>query len=510
MQNHPSRPRRTRRNGVVYCASGYGIRVRVERGHLVVDDGIGADRRVARFNRATSGLRRLVVVASTGYVSFEALRWLTDTGAALIHLDHAGNVVATSHSGGGDHPALRRAQALAASRPVGIEISRRLLRAKLDGQRDVVALLDADAASHLSSLRATVGTVSELAGLRLAEAQAAQVYWAAWRGVKPRFATKDVHRIPQHWHRFSRRVSPLTGGPRTAADPINAILNYLYGLLEAESRIALEALGLDAGLGILHTDQRSRASLACDVMEPIRPVVDRHVHDLLGSRPLSRHDLVESSQGQCRLLPRLTVELAGTLTTWRRHVAPHAEMIASLLATDAGLPQPATLLTGETRRTARPSSDKTRPPRIQRPTVAAAACADCGASIRPAQNRCRSCHQVVNDERMRSQQADHVGHRRLTGEHPSGRRDVRKRIAESQRAQWAARKASAAGGGFTGRPSEFRRLVLPRLAGIESAALAEATGLSVGYCSQIRQGRRVPHVRHWAALQLLGLNHPDA
>ena len=44
-----------------------------------------------------------------------------------------------------------------------------------------------------------------------------------------------------------------------AADPINAILNYLDGPLEAESRIALEALDFDPGLGILHADQRSRA-----------------------------------------------------------------------------------------------------------------------------------------------------------------------------------------------------------------------------------------------------------
>jgi CRISPR-associated endonuclease Cas1 len=505
MQNHPSRPRRTRRSGVTYCATGYGIRIRVNRGHLIVEDGIGADRRVARFNRATSGLCRLVVVASTGYVSFEALRWLADTGSAFIHLNHAGRIVATSHAGGGDHPALRRAQAVAASRPVGVEICRRLLAAKLDGQRDVAGLLDADAASQISALRTALNGVGDLAALRLVEAQAAQAYWAAWCGVQPRFATKDVERVPEHWHRFRQRVSPLTGAPRTAADPINAILNYLYGLLEAESRIALSALDLDSGLGILHADQRSRDSLACDVMEPVRPIVDRFVLDLLASRPLSLRDIVETRDGQCRLLPHLASELADTLPTWRRHVAPHAEMIASLLAADARLPRPATLLTGETRRAARPVDDKTRQPHTRPAVATVGACDDCGSTIPAGQKRCPSCHQTANDERMRGQQANTVAHRRSTGDHPSARPEVRGRIAESQRAQWKARKASLAGGGFTGRPSEFRRLILPRLAGIKASALAEATGLSPGYCAQIRDGKGVPHVRHWADLQLVGL-----
>src|SRR4051812_17026887 len=97
MRQQPSRaPRARRGKEVVYYATGFGIRVRVDRGHLVVEDGIGRDRGRARFNRATGGLSRLVLVGSTGYVSLEALRWMADTGCALIHLDHTGRVLATS------------------------------------------------------------------------------------------------------------------------------------------------------------------------------------------------------------------------------------------------------------------------------------------------------------------------------------------------------------------------------------------------------------------------------
>jgi len=243
-------------------------------------------------------------------------------------------------------------------------------------------------------------------------------------------------------------------------------------------------------------------------MEPARPAVDQYVLDLLAARPLSLHDVTEARDGQCRLLPRLTSELAQTATTWARHVVPHAEMIASLLATDVGLPSPPTVLTGETRRAARPVGQVTRPPRVASGPVAGA-CEACGATVAVGNKRCSDCHRAANGERMQRQQAAEATQRRATGTHPSNRESVRQRIARSQRAQWESRRASVAGGGFTGRPSEFRRLILPRLAGIEGRILAGATGLSVGYCDQIREGKRVPHVRHWPALQLVGLNHEE-
>jgi CRISPR/Cas system-associated endonuclease Cas1 len=40
-------------------------------------------------------------------------------------------------------------------------------------------------------------------------------------------------------------------------------------------------MGLDAGLGVLHTDTAARGSLGCDVMEPVRPQIDSYVLDLI-------------------------------------------------------------------------------------------------------------------------------------------------------------------------------------------------------------------------------------
>jgi CRISPR-associated endonuclease Cas1 len=504
MQQHGSRPTPRDPSGV-YCATGYGIRIRVDRGHLVVDDGVGRHRSHARFNRATSRLRRLIIVGSTGYVSIDAVRWMADTRCALTQLDHTGRLIATSAVVGNDQPSLRRAQARACDQAIGITISRWLLEAKLGGQHAVATMLDVDAAERIADRLLALEACKRLQDLRLVEAQAAAAYWAAWRGVRGAFIARDAGRVPEHWLRFSRRISPLTGSPRGAVDPANALLNYMYALLEAETRIALTTVGLDPGMGILHTDQPVRDSLALDVMEAVRPAVDRYVLGHLESQPLRAADFHEARSGQCQLMPALARQLAATAPSWAREVAPYAERAAALLALDAGTAPPPTPLTGLRRRSARPAAQRTRLAPAPKPPSPAALCRSCGEEILAGRRRCRTCHSAANAARLAGHQAVETERRHQADDYPSSRSAVRESISARQREQWRNRSATPPAGGYTGRPSEFRRLILPHLTHARPVDLARATGLSRGYCAQIRSGKRVPHVRHWAELHLAGL-----
>jgi CRISPR-associated protein Cas1 len=100
------------RHGVI-ALSGYGINVRVDRGHLLYEDGVGADRRRGRLPRVDHGLKRLVVIGSDGLVSLSALRWLADQDASFILLDRDGSVLASTGPVRSSDAKLRRAQALA-------------------------------------------------------------------------------------------------------------------------------------------------------------------------------------------------------------------------------------------------------------------------------------------------------------------------------------------------------------------------------------------------------------
>jgi hypothetical protein len=76
--------------------------------------------------------------------------------------------------------------------------------------------------------------------------------------------------------------------------------------------------------------------------------------------------------------------------------------------------------------------------------------------------------------------ATETAHRRATGTHPSSRPDVRAPTSERQRAHADAGRADDGGRGFSGQPSEFRHLILPRIADATPSELARATGLSAG------------------------------
>src|SRR2546423_917793 len=97
----------------VVTLSGYGISVRVRRGHLLVEDGIGTVRRRARFARVNHGLRRLTVLGCDGSVSLAALRWLADQKASFVMLERDGTVLLATGPAGPRLSRLRRAQALA-------------------------------------------------------------------------------------------------------------------------------------------------------------------------------------------------------------------------------------------------------------------------------------------------------------------------------------------------------------------------------------------------------------
>jgi CRISPR associated protein, Cas1 family len=125
-------------------------------------------------------------------------------------------------------------------------------------------------------------------------------------------ADLDVARVPDHWRSFGGRISPLTGSPRLAANPPNAILNYLYALLEAEARGAASAMGLDASLGVLHADTPHRDSLALDLLEPARAQVDSYVIDYFLRHPLRKEWFFEERNGNARLMSSLVSRLTET------------------------------------------------------------------------------------------------------------------------------------------------------------------------------------------------------
>jgi CRISPR-associated endonuclease Cas1 len=309
---------------------GYGGSMRVDRGHLILEDGVGPNRRYGRFARVRHGIKRVVAIGSDGWVSLAALRWLADQDAAFVMLERNGKVLATTGPVRPSDARLRRLQSLSHESGIALKIARELIVQKLLAQERVVGMFFKESPSSRVIVDAHRSVVRSKTNddIRRWEAKGALAYWSAMRDVQANFSKADALRIPEHWKRFGSRVSPLTNSPRLAVNPANAILNYLYAILETESRLALATLGLDPGIGVLHNDLRSRDSLAADLMEPVRPRVDELVLRLLAETQLRREWFFEQRDGNCRLMASFAEKLSETAIMWRTAVASFAEWIA--------------------------------------------------------------------------------------------------------------------------------------------------------------------------------------
>jgi CRISPR-associated endonuclease Cas1 len=491
------------RHGVV-TLWGYGIQVRVDRGHLLVDDGIAAERRRCRLPRVGHELKRLVVIGADGIISLAALRWLSDQNAAFVMLERDGKVFATTGPVRPSDAKLRRAQALAAQSGADLKIARELIARKLTGQDQVArtrlrAPLTADA---IARLRSALPNTTSLGEIRMLESQAAAAYWSAWHDLAITFPKNDLIRVPDHWRTFDARKSPLSGSPRLATNPANAMLNYLYALLESEARLAAAALGLDPGLGVLHVDTPARDSLACDLMEAIRPLVDAYVLDWILSQPLRREWFFEQRDGNCRLMAPFASRLAETAQVWARAVGPVAEWAARQLwstsrkRTQSNLPP--TRLTQTHRRAAKGNPS---PPNVLAAPRVEALCRGCGKVIRDGRNHCTNCAVTTATERFVN--VARLG--RIAARSP----EARTRHAASERRHANARSAWDASSQPAWLTSGiFSQRIQPLLASVSTSAICRRIGVSRWYASRIRQGHR-PHPRHWQALAELVKVSPD-
>lgn len=84
---------------------------------------------------------------------------------------------------------------------------------------------------------------------------------------------------------------------RPPLDPVNAILSFVYTLLTSEYAAALETVGLDSYIGFCHSLRSGRSSLACDLVEETRCLVERFVLTLLNLRVLTEKDFDDQISG---------------------------------------------------------------------------------------------------------------------------------------------------------------------------------------------------------------------
>ena len=478
----------------VLTISGFGVRVRMQHGHLEIEDGVGPERRTLRLARVGHRLKRLVCISEDGFVTLSALKWLSDVGASLVMLDRVGKLLFVTGPTAPSDSRLRLAQSLALGNGSGLVISKELISAKLVGQETLVRnqIKNSAVADVIAGFRMRLTDAENLDAVRLFEAHAAVAYWNAWRNVLILWPKSDVRRVPDHWRTFGTRASPLTGGPRLAVNPPNALLNFIFAVCESEARLALAILGLDPGIGFLHLPRANRDSLAFDIMEPVRPEVERWLYQWLSAEPLRRADFFETATGNCRLMSHLCARLSETAPTWGKVIAPWAEYVARTLwaATSPSKSERrlSTPLTQQHRRIAkgRPPFSEVKAPKPEH------LCRGCGKKVQGDSTNCVECDLKIATKRL----VEVAKTGRVAGHTPEA---IAKEAATHRRHAQA--KAAWSPGKQPSWLTEqfFSEKIPAALAQASATAIAKRIGVSRWYAGRIREGYR-PHPRHWQAL----------
>ncbi len=114
-----------------------------------------------------------------------------------------------------------------------------------------------------------------------------------WKGTFPAIATASMEQLlgiegqaaalyfPAFFSTLPKAFQAETRQRRPPRDPANALLSLAYTLLHQEAVHVAYAQGLDPYLGVFHTPSFGRESLACDLVEPFRSLIDEWIRDML-------------------------------------------------------------------------------------------------------------------------------------------------------------------------------------------------------------------------------------
>ena len=217
-------------------------------------------------------------------------------GVGISYLTEQGRFLARVQGPVSGNVLLRRQQYRAAdNQEIALPIIRSIVTAKIANSR--IVLLRAARESIIPPSQEALRNVADKLAMegtecmkspsineaRGHEGMAGQLYFSIFDHMV--VGDKDVFR-------FSGRSR------RPPRDRVNAVLSFVYALLRHDVESALESVGLDPGVGFLHTDRPGRPSLALDLMEELRaPFADRLALTLINRRQLQSGDFIEQEGG---------------------------------------------------------------------------------------------------------------------------------------------------------------------------------------------------------------------
>lgn len=305
--------------------TGHGLRLKVDQGSMVVSGGFTHYPQKASEHRFFPGDRRMpsriIILDGSGSLTLDVMTWLAERNIPLVRVDWRGNAVTILGNSNGLDPDRVRSQ-LSTAGADALRVAISLILSKLRNCLDTLATLP-DSVERTRAVekhkreitllkRAPPRSLGKLLGI---EGTSAASYFLAWQAVRLKWKRLKSRPIPVDWLSFGQRTSNKgkKGYNIDATHPVNALLNYAYAILESHVRIRVIAKGFDPKIGYLHAYKENRDSLVLDLMEPLRPIVDRVIIRFVQEQVFHPADFTLRPDGVCRLNPELARRITQTL-----------------------------------------------------------------------------------------------------------------------------------------------------------------------------------------------------
>jgi len=272
--------------------SGFGISIDVNKAHLIVKQ----KESVMEFEPHRIPYDSIIIDGHYGSISFEAMRWLSKNYVSIALLNWNGNLLSTTVSQETLNAKLKIKQYEKYINPESrLYIAGQIVKQKVKSSLSLLKALSNFYNIDFSTINKEIERVDydNINSLMMYEGRIASAYWSE--------LTKIFNVIGKDFN-FQSRKNLSYSWNMNASDPVNALLNYGYAILESMVRKDVNTIGLDVSIGYLHEIAPSKHPLVYDLQELFRYVVDYSVIELLESG-LKKSDFITTENYHIKLKP---------------------------------------------------------------------------------------------------------------------------------------------------------------------------------------------------------------
>ncbi len=273
------RPQAELRSQIPIYVNGYSNSVRVDGDALVITDEEAEESNPKKIPFDQIGL---VLFLGMPRVTLPAVVKLKENNIPLYFAHGSGKLYLSILNEPKNYSFWMKQLKISEDETAKLNFAKNIVQAKIHNCKSTLSRNDGDAAliAQLDNYKNLAANADSIDGLRGIEGKASAIYFNGY-----------VAMFSPEWKFEGRQKHP-------AVDPVNAMLSLGYTLLYNHIATALQAYGINPEIGFYHTPKPNHFSLASDLIEEVRFMIDRLVHYLVKRNIITLSDFSTAPEGK--------------------------------------------------------------------------------------------------------------------------------------------------------------------------------------------------------------------